>query len=158
MVGSFKRSAGVSQFLSATDGLDRGLAVYMAESGVKDLRQDALREVISRTNNLAATASAIGDPPTDEEAQQLHDLANSIFSVAGTFELHFLAKTSRALCELLNILSERGMWRRDIVQLHCDAVRAARDEETLHQSAQEEMLLGLEATRASLQKSNEGAR
>jgi hypothetical protein len=134
----------LARYVNTPDGLDKDVALQAAEQRLQSIRPDAMNEIAVRVDRLGVLiTSAMGDL-NPEQAREVFDAANAVYSVVGTFGGAFLGRVSQSLCELLDRSIERGCWCQEAVLLHYQAMQLTRQKHALPRAEQEQIILGLE--------------
>ena len=119
--------------LSKTKGLSRNQAVQAATERLEVVRGISLEEIDRTLEEEIVFLSRDIKDVADARVPQLYSAANRIVAVAGIFELTELGEASYSLCELVTRLTDGGIWRREMVMVHAEAMLLLR-----HPAAQPE--------------------
>lgn len=119
--------------LSKTKGLSRNQAVQAATERLEVVRGISLAEVDRTLEEEIVFLSRDIKDAADPRVGDLYSAANRIVAVAGIFELTELGEAGYSLCELITRLQDGGVWRREMVMVHAEAMSLLR-----HPSAQPE--------------------
>ena len=119
--------------LSKTKGLSRNQAVQAATERLEVVRGISLEEIDRTLEEEIVFLSRDIKDVADARVAQLYSAANRIVAVAGIFELTELGEASYSLCELVTRLTDGGIWRREMVMVHAEAMLLLR-----HPAAQPE--------------------
>lgn len=108
--------------LSKTKGLSRSQAVKAATERLEVVRGISLEEVDRTLEEEIVFLSRDIKDVADPRVGDLYSAANRIVAVAGIFDLIELGEASYSLCELVTRLTDGGVWRREMVMVHAEAM------------------------------------
>lgn len=133
MANMIKPDNRLKNALSKTKGLSRNQAVKAATERLEVIRGISLEEIDRTLEEEIVVLSRDIRDAADPRVGELYAAANRIVAVAGIFELIELGEAGYSLCELITRLQDGGVWRREMVMVHAEAMALLR-----HPSAQPE--------------------
>jgi hypothetical protein len=113
--------------LSKTKGMSRTQAVKAATERLELVRGISLAEVDRTLEEEIVFLSRDIRDVDDPRVPDLYAAANRIVAVAGIFDLTELGEASYSLCELITRLTDGGVWRREMVMVHAEAMQILRE-------------------------------
>ena len=119
-------------------GKTREEAVANAQERLEGMRDISIAEIDRTIEEIIELGRAI-ESAEDERVTTLYAAANRILAIAGVFDLNELGDASYSLCELVSRMDESGIWKRDMVLIHVDAIQVMRNPDQ-HGEAQREAL------------------
>jgi hypothetical protein len=113
----------LARFLNAPDGITAEQATARAQARLSRIQESVERELAEAIDCLRGYLRLLhGDPPSAVR-DELKRLTYALAANAGTFGRPELSKVARDLCELFDVLDQRGAWDRAAVDVHFDAMR-----------------------------------
>lgn len=110
----------LGEIVDRPGGMTSQQAVAAASRNVEAMRGEIMGALDELVDQLATAAQLA---PGVERLSLLELLANQIITLAGTYGLHFLAETSKRLCDLAMALEGRDGTQEAALVLHIRAVR-----------------------------------
>ncbi|MEJ0059799.1 MAG: hypothetical protein WDM79_09585 [Terricaulis sp.] len=131
----------LKSFLNVPGGISEKDAIQRATDSLEMIRHNALEEIDDALSRVAKHVD-MGDD-SRAAAHDLHMLGNSVSSLAGMFGLPQLGVAAYCLCELVDVLTSRGVWDREAVMIHYDAMRKLREPREISPEERERLIDGL---------------
>lgn len=129
--------------LSKTKGMSRNQAVKAATERLEVVRGISLAEVDRTLEEEIVFLSRDIRDVEDPRIADLYSAANRIVAVAGIFDLTELGEASYSLCELITRLTDGGVWRREMVMVHSEAMQLLRHPQAQPEEARQALKTGL---------------
>jgi hypothetical protein len=129
--------------LSKTKGMSRNQAVKNATERLELVRGISLAEVDRTLEEEIVVLSREIRDVDDPRVADLYTAANRIVAVAGIFDLTELGEASYSLCELITRLTDGGVWRREMVMVHSEAMQLLRHPSAQPEEARQALKTGL---------------
>jgi hypothetical protein len=106
-------------------GVSRSDAVRQAERNLTSIKDEGLAFVDQSLDQLERLFAA-SKTLSDEVAPALYETSNAIAGIAAVFGLEAMGKAAYSLCELLAGFETSGLFSRQAVKAHLDAMRILR--------------------------------
>jgi hypothetical protein len=129
--------------LSTGKGLSRNQAVQAATERLEMVRGISLAEVDRTLEEEIVFLSRDIREVSDPRVTDLYAAANRIVAVAGIFDLTELGEASYSLCELVTRMTDGGIWRREMVMVHAEAMQILRHPSSQPEAARVALKTGL---------------
>lgn len=129
--------------LSKTKGMSRTQAVKAATERLELVRGISLAEVDRTLEEEIVVLSREIRDVDDPRVADLYASANRIVAVAGIFDLTELGEASYSLCELITRMTDGGVWRREMVMVHSEAMQILRHAAAQPEAARTALKTGL---------------
>ena len=135
--------ARLAKCLDAPGGITEEDALFLAESALELKSKSVNAELDRVVEEIAALTAQAAPAPTREIRVKIYDLANTVHSVAATFDRRALGLAAYHLCELLDAFDTQGRWDQEAVRVHSVSMLALRDDGRIPPEVRMEMIEGL---------------
>lgn len=128
--------------LSSGKGLTRNQAVAAATERLEVVRGISLEDIDRTIEEITFLSRDVKDVE-DPRVPDMYSAANRIVAIAGIFELTELGEASYSLCELITRFTDGGVWRREMVMVHAEAMTLLRHPRAQPEAARTALKTGL---------------
>jgi hypothetical protein len=135
--------APLASTLDAPGGITEEDALVLAESALELKTKSVNAELDRVVDEIAKLTAQTGPAPARELRVKIYDLANTVHSVAATFDRRALGLAAYHLCELLDAFDTQGRWVQEAVRVHSASMLALRDDARIPPEVRMEMIEGL---------------